>query len=280
MDTAGDTESSEFNPVYINKYNRFRVVHFEAILTRFLHWLTWKPNETILDIGCGTGDLSYKYIYPLLLGSFKKFVCADVSPRMITEAEKRFQGKPKVSFQQLDITKDLEKDQECTYNRVFSIYCVTWLSDQKKAFENVYKLLKPSGECFVVLIRRHGFFESTIFELGQKPKWNKFFQKHENYSFHYRNDPDPIGTVKNLMASVGFVNVKVEFQDSTFGFKDRNEFLGFFKALPNPFNQMTTEQQQDYETEAFDLALKNNLIGEPVNNTDKESFLVIYGQKM
>jgi 16S rRNA A1518/A1519 N6-dimethyltransferase RsmA/KsgA/DIM1 with predicted DNA glycosylase/AP lyase activity len=48
-----------------------------------------KPNDTVLEIGPGTGNLTVK-----ILEKAKKVIAVELDPRMAAEVTKRFQGTP------------------------------------------------------------------------------------------------------------------------------------------------------------------------------------------
>ncbi|XP_055692436.1 juvenile hormone acid O-methyltransferase-like [Lutzomyia longipalpis] len=270
---------TDFKIDLLNKYTRIRDVHLSAYLSKHKSLLKWKPEAKIADIGCGTGDLSYKFIYPQLPKDFSQFVCMDISRDMLQQAKMRFAGKPKVSFEHLDLTAKVEEKNKERFDYVFSAYLLMWIADQRKAFENIYQLLTPGGGCFHVLVNKHPFM-STIFQLVEKSRWKKYVPvRSEMYPFHYATDVDPVGTIKDMMEAIGYVNVKVFIEDSDFTFHSQEEFLGFFRALPNPLKLMSMEEQNDYLTDAVELAFENKIIRK---NTEKEvngSLLVVYGEK-
>uniref|UniRef100_A0A1B0CX55 Uncharacterized protein n=1 Tax=Lutzomyia longipalpis TaxID=7200 RepID=A0A1B0CX55_LUTLO len=87
-------------------------------------------------------------------------------------------------------------------------------------------------------------------------KWKRFVPDSKiMYPFPYRLDPNPVKTITELMKSIGFVNVKVEIRESKFLFRNKEEFIGFIKALPNPLKMMTPEEQEEYIQDAVEAAL-------------------------
>ncbi|XP_055692437.1 juvenile hormone acid O-methyltransferase-like [Lutzomyia longipalpis] len=261
------------------KFSRIRDVHMEAFVEKYKNLLKWKSNERILDIGCGTGDLTYKYVYPLLPPDFSKFILTDVSDEALTKAKEFFDEDPRVEFENLDVVCELQKELEGKFDHIFSAFCLMWINDQKKAFENIYKLLIPGGGCFLVLVSKH-FVPDIVYELLEKPKWKKFVPDVQNaYPFPYRSEADPVKTVEKLMKTVGFVNVKVYLEETTFAFYDEEEFLGFFESFPNPMGCMTPEEKGDYLKEALELAYARKVINKSGRKGESASLMVIYGEK-
>ncbi|XP_055707211.1 juvenile hormone acid O-methyltransferase-like [Phlebotomus papatasi] len=267
-----------YNLRLFKKFNRVRDLHSGLYFKKYGHLLKWKPNESILDIGCGTGDISYKYIYPMLPKDFSRFVCTDISKTMLQQAEQQFSGIPKMQFDILDITGEVE-DKKCTFDHIFCVNCLMWISNQRKAFQNIYDMLKPGGECFLIFVNRQLIIE-TVFQLSERPKWKKFFPDvTKTYPFPYRLDPDPVKTITDMMKLIGYVNTKVYLEKTNFVFHSAEEYLGFITAIPNPLPQMTSEEQENYLKESVELAYELNIIRKSAGDDKTGSFLVVYGKK-
>uniref|UniRef100_A0A1L8DN92 Putative juvenile hormone acid o-methyltransferase-like protein n=1 Tax=Nyssomyia neivai TaxID=330878 RepID=A0A1L8DN92_9DIPT len=256
---------------------QIREVHTKIFIDKYKHWIKWNPKggDTILDFGCRSGQLMHKYIKPIIPSTFSKLVLTDNSQVMLDAAKKLFEDDPKVSCKIMD-------DKMESFDHIFSLFNLMWIADQQKCFERIYELLSPGGDCFLIFVAGSLYME-VITELTGKARWKKFIPNPDAmYPFPYRKDPDPVGSVKKMMESIGFVNINVKLEESLFVFSTIDEFLGFFKALPNPLDKMSAKEQEDYLKQAADLAMAHNLIGDiserKQNDTVSEIF-VIYGRK-
>lgn len=92
------------------------------------------PNEKILDIGCGTGDLTKKIAEA---GAIPTGI--DASPEMITSAKQKY---PNLTFIKADASS-FRSDQ--TFDAVFSNAALHWMKDAEKVIETVASSLKPGG---------------------------------------------------------------------------------------------------------------------------------------
>lgn len=91
-------------------------------------------NETILDLGCGTGDLANQ-----ISKHSPNVVGIDKSYQMINQARKKY---PHIPFAVKDIT---HFDSLQSFDAVFSNATIHWIKQPEKALENIYKYLKPGG---------------------------------------------------------------------------------------------------------------------------------------
>ena len=97
-----------------------------------------KPQERILDLGCGSGELTAKINE--LAGSV---VGMDKSPEMIARAKEQF---PSCDFEVGDVS-DFKFNKP--FDAVFSNATLHWVLDYKKAIANMYSNLADGGRMVV-----------------------------------------------------------------------------------------------------------------------------------
>lgn len=96
--------------------------------------LNAKPGERILDVGCGTGQLTAE------IAQFgAEMVGIDSSPDMIATARNNF---PRVRFEVADVTA-LSFANE--FDVVVSNAALHWVRDQPSAIASISRALKPGG---------------------------------------------------------------------------------------------------------------------------------------
>ncbi|MBA4544648.1 MULTISPECIES: trans-aconitate 2-methyltransferase [Thermoactinomyces] len=96
--------------------------------------LSPKPHETILDLGCGTGDLTNK-----IAQEGAKTLGIDSSPDMINKAREKY---PHLSFEVQDAYQFQSKE---TFDAVFSNAVLHWIKEPTKVIKNIWFNLKPHG---------------------------------------------------------------------------------------------------------------------------------------
>ncbi|SDI90438.1 class I SAM-dependent methyltransferase [Natribacillus halophilus] len=99
-----------------------------------LKWLAAKEGEHIIDLGCGTGQLTSR-----IAESGAKVTGIDHSKAMIEEAKKQF---PAMTFIEADGT-DFQVDTPV--DAVFSNAALHWMTDPQSVIASVSKALKPGG---------------------------------------------------------------------------------------------------------------------------------------
>lgn len=115
-----------------------------------LELLDVKPGERILDLGCGTGDLT-KLIWEKGADVFG----VDASPDMITKAKDKY---PDINFSVADGT-NFHFDE--SFDAVFSNATLHWIHEADKLIDCVYESLKP-GARFVAEFGGKGNMQHMI----------------------------------------------------------------------------------------------------------------------
>lgn len=93
-----------------------------------------QPGETILDLGCGTGDLSHE-----IARTGASVIGMDLSPAMIQQAQNKY---PHLHFA-LANGEDFHFDQ--TFDAVFSNAALHWMTRPHHVIRNVKNALRSSG---------------------------------------------------------------------------------------------------------------------------------------
>ena len=99
-----------------------------------LEFIPKNNEQTILDLGCGTGTLTAQ-----LADLCSKVVGVDSSQNMIDKAKKQFEN---IEFSICDALT-LPFDEE--FDVVFSNAVFHWINDHNALLKNIHKALKPQG---------------------------------------------------------------------------------------------------------------------------------------
>lgn len=99
-----------------------------------LDYIPKKNEQTILDLGCGTGTLTAQ-----LVDLCSKVVGVDSSQNMIEKAQKQFGN---IEFKVCDA---LALPFEAEFDIVFSNAVFHWINDHNALLKNIHKALKPQG---------------------------------------------------------------------------------------------------------------------------------------
>ncbi|MEO7485472.1 MAG: class I SAM-dependent methyltransferase, partial [Ferruginibacter sp.] len=120
----------KWNSTLYDKSHDFVSKFGEGILC----YLNPKPGETILDLGCGTGDLAKEIS---LTGA--NVIGVDSSAEMILSAK----SIPDIEFHQMDAR---ELNFEIQFDKIFSNAVLHWIPEKELVIKKTYSLFKNSGK--------------------------------------------------------------------------------------------------------------------------------------
>lgn len=189
----------------------------KQMLDTFSHQFKWRPDgkDSLLDIGCGSGDVTIDFILPVLPPKFSRLVGADISDAMLNYARQSYQNS-KILFEKLDVGLPLEsKTWSVPFDHVTSFYCLHWVQDQHQAISNIYNLLATEGDCLLVYLASHPYFDVTK-RLSETKRWASYLM--DVFYPPYQHSGNAIDELTNILKTTGFGEFSVQVLDKTFTF--------------------------------------------------------------
>jgi ubiquinone/menaquinone biosynthesis C-methylase UbiE len=150
---------------------------YRSFITKAIQEMDIKPEDQILDLGCGTGRNA------LLMSSYLNekghITGLDISEDMEKQFRARFQNDKRVEFinKRIDQPLDLQK----TYDKVFLSFVIHGFPHEVRSavIENAFEHLKPGGGFFIL--------DFAEFDMDKMPSFHRFvFKKIECiYAFDF-----------------------------------------------------------------------------------------------
>lgn len=204
-----------------------------------------KENERILDIGCGSGQLTFK-IDQLA----KETIGIDSSVEMIRDAQSKFPG---IEFQVADASNfKFEKK----FDAIFSNATLHWVKAHKSAIKCMYENLNPNGK-LVVEFGGKGNVQTIVHQLRQSLH-SRGYIKQSNLDLWYFPS---IGEYSSDLESAGFRVVFAEhydrptqLADNSSGIKDWISMFGnhFFREVSkNHIEEIKNEVQEGVKEKCY-----------------------------
>lgn len=199
--------------------------------TRFFkdrHWTTREFNEllgtgaddqnTLLEVGCGVGNL----IYPLIEDGlkFKRIFACDLSSNAVelTKNNALYSAEKMKVFQTDITTENCFAEVDCSVNIATLIFVLSAIHPGKfrKAVENLYNVLANGG---VVLLRDYGLYDMAQlrFKPGHKIGDNFYMRQDGTRTYYFS-----VEEVADLFRSVGFEILSCDYvQRRTVNLKEK-----------------------------------------------------------
>ncbi|MEB3339617.1 class I SAM-dependent methyltransferase [Okeania sp.] len=195
-------------------------------------------GEKILDLGCGTGHLTYK-----ITTRGAKVIGIDNAPIMIEEAHRYY---PDIKFLVGDgINFELKE----TFDAVFSNAALHWIKEPKKVIHNIWRVLKPGGR-FVTEFGGKGNIKTII---------NGIYEALDAAGYGRNKQLNPwyfpsVGEYANLLESEGFLLTFASLVDRPTKLEDGEYGLGnwirmfascFFVGIPEKKQNIIIDDIKD-----------------------------------
>ena len=163
-------------------YWKRKNAYYHRLVERFLRFHV-PPGRSVLEVGCGTGDL----LHSLSPG---RGVGIDVSPRMIEAARSKY---PSLSFLEGD-AEDLPLSEPFDYVILSDV--IGYLEDVQRAFEELRKVCHPGTR---VIITYFNYLWEPILRAGERLGMKRP-QPYQNWL--------AIGDIQNLLSLTGFQTIR------------------------------------------------------------------------
>ena len=227
-------------------------------LAEHLPNMTWKPDETILDIGCGSGDVTSSLLYPAIPTSISLLHGVDSSSDMVSYASDHH-ATDNVKFSVMDIAeiKHPRNIFPAGFDKIFSLYCLHWIEDLPSAVRNIHDLLVDDGECLVIFLANNPIFRMYRI-MSENIKWTGYMKDVEKYIPVYQDKTDPGSEFGSLLTKTGFSVQYCEAKEISFTFPNKNMLMSSIKSV-NPFlTRIPDELQSSYLSDCVNTLLRLN----------------------
>ncbi|XP_078703570.1 juvenile hormone acid O-methyltransferase-like [Branchiostoma floridae x Branchiostoma belcheri] len=186
----------------------------------------WQEGDTVLDVGCGTGEIS-KYVAQQ--DGVKSVEAFDVSPDMVRHARKNSPHE-KVAYHIADARDELAMKLvwEESFTKAVCFNVLHWIEEKERVIRNVFSTLKHGGE-FLFSVSAGVPAMTVARGIIEYPKWKDAFA---GFTYPVWEWPkgDAIGMQK-LLEDVGFEVITCVNQVFTVKFESDQEEKMFLRPL-------------------------------------------------
>ncbi|KAK5640516.1 hypothetical protein RI129_011327 [Pyrocoelia pectoralis] len=161
----------------------------------------WKENASILDVGCGPGNVTHNFLLPALPKS-ASLTAIDKAADAIHYANEHYGNSSQVTFRQMDIVSP-DPNFSQTFDHIFSFYCLHFIFEQEIALRNIYKMLNFGGDFFFTCAVQCEIFQviSNIFGVE---KWAPYISDYKKHTSPYQHSKEPRYELEQMLLRVGF----------------------------------------------------------------------------
>jgi SAM-dependent methyltransferase len=225
----------------------------------FLKEMKWGSGEKILDHGCGTGQTLTEFILPKAKETSSKVYGVDISASKIKYAKANYSDSS-VEYVQSDLLSKQFPLKDQKFDKVFSIYTLSYIEEAKETVSQIYNLLAPGG--YFVLI---DCVDSAHFKLGdillQDENWGGKGKKVPGipHWHNYEEGHDHQSRFNDMLKAAKFNVLKSEISTSDFTYGSKAELADFIIANDPHKHELHLENAENFRKLESDLV---DLLGE------------------
>ena len=218
--------------------------------TKKLHLLNLKGDESLLDFGCREGKITnYMCKQYIPLGTIHG---VDSSGNFIKHAQQFYGHKPRISFEQTDVTNYTSTKK---YDAVTSFMLLHWVEDYEKILQNIFDALKPGGKALIMTLAETELnFFKAIKEVLQEETWKNYGK---NYQF-----PIYTRSHEQIMSAAQAAGLKINHLElvlDTANFKDESAYQHHYQAMPLTIC-IPAEKKEDFFKQAAERSLPHETL--------------------
>ncbi|SKB71339.1 methyltransferase domain-containing protein [Dyadobacter psychrophilus] len=234
-------------------YNKFKTERFAPFLD-LIALIKIRPDLDVIDLGCGTGELTGK-LAELLPGS--SVLGIDSSAEMLDDA-KAFLNE-QVRFEQNTIEAGI--DTKSKWDLVFSNAAIQWVEDHETLFPSIISNIKPGGQLAVQMpAQHHNVTNQMLLQLSEEDPFEK-----DLAGFHRLSPVLNIEDYARILFEKGGSEITVYEKIYPLVLKDSDAVFEWTSgtALLPYVQKLDGENRQRFVNE-FKLRLKTKFPGSPV----------------
>lgn len=200
--------------------------------------LDLRPDDRVLDIGCGDGRNTAAIAAAVPSG---RVVGTDLSADFIAYAQQHYppQQHPNLRFRQCDMRA---LDHGAEFDVVFSNAALHWVRDHRPVLAGISCALVQGGRCLLQMGGGNNAAEviGAIEALAATKRWSKFFAGFvSTYGFHQPDD------YRRWLLDAGLTPVDVRLIEKDMAHADRAAFVGWLRTAWHPYTSQVPGEERD-----------------------------------
>ncbi|KAK9719290.1 hypothetical protein QE152_g22746 [Popillia japonica] len=240
-----------------------------SILLKYGDYLKWTHcNETILHDGCADGTLTKDILLPYVNGHIEEVWAFD-KWKYIIDAAEQTNPSDKIKYQLYNVMTRNVREMENKFDRIFSLFTAEVIVPNRVLLRKYHKMLKRSGQVFIVLALNTAVVNSIGIQAQQK-KWSRYLKVDkilENYTCN------PLDYFQNLLGETGFKTEYCDLVETSVVIENFSDMLklawpmygSFWKCLPNNLKEEFLKENTQICEEMMTYLCEPNTYRMPVD---------------
>ncbi|XP_070532405.1 juvenile hormone acid O-methyltransferase-like [Ptychodera flava] len=210
----------------------------------------WKEDDVILDIGCGTGEITRMMAER---DNVKEIIGIDISSKAIEFARlnNSIEGKTRYLVADFRKIKDIHSEFQNAFTKVYSNMSLHWMENTEKIFQYIFWCLKEDGVAVCNLGQSSTLL--TIYDNYPKLKrWTKYVQDFDPGIHVFSGNQQDMWDIATWCGFKTSPRV-IKSSSKQYILETRERVKGHLKPLMGPLESIPTSLQDDFLEDCCDL---------------------------
>ncbi|XP_066271838.1 uncharacterized protein [Branchiostoma lanceolatum] len=263
-----------------DQYSQARLPQNSHGLEVLQRYMRWEGGDTVLDVGCGTGEMSQ---YMSRQPGVTSVVGFDLSTDYISYASQR-NSSDKVSYHVANVSdpSTFKSDWSGAFSKVVNLEVLHWVQDKPKALKAMHSCLKPHGELLIVCHADTHRFCKTVSDMTLHPRWKAYLKSFDPKLYPWSSDDFYQGH-SQLLEECGFeVLACGQIEHRPQSFESKGQLRAFMRVSFAQHGHIPQELHEEFFDSLEKVAMERQLLsfsgdGCPQVDDDK---LVVHARKV
>lgn len=240
----------------------------QASALELVKQLVFIKGEHILDIGCGEGKITKEIA---LAHPSIHLVGIDINQTMIELAQKQYQA-ANIEYQVMS-AENIKLPLK--FDRVLSFFCLQWVPNKKRAFQQIAQYLKVGGTFHIIVTDRNESLKKARLHLIAQQKWSNYFKNYKDSTRFIDDDRYVYYCQSNNLRVISF-----EEKPKVLTFQTKHELRSFIKMVTAALTYVPKNMQDEFINELVHLYQEELIKNGEEQNTITYMVKVIHGFKI
>ncbi|XP_066270400.1 juvenile hormone acid O-methyltransferase-like [Branchiostoma lanceolatum] len=240
-------------------------------------YMKWEEGDTVLDAGCGTGEIC-KYISQQ--PGVASVVGFDVSSEFVSYSS-QYNSSTNVLYHVADVSDvtTFKPEWQGAFSKIVSIFVLQWVHGKAEALKAMHSCLKPRGEILLACVSDKSRFCRTWMNMASHPKWKIYLKDFVPNLF-----PWPSGDLANghdnscLLEECGFEVLSCHVKEHGQSFNSKEQWRETFRAVFPHLRYIPKDKHEEFFDDLFETAKSIRFVSADYKTTG--DVLVFHARKL
>ncbi|XP_078606599.1 juvenile hormone acid O-methyltransferase-like [Branchiostoma floridae x Branchiostoma japonicum] len=265
------------NTTTAEHYSRNRSFQHSFGVEVLQQYMKWEGGDTVLDAGCGTGEIC-KYISQK--PGVASVVGFDVSSEFISYAS-QYNSSPNVIYDVADVSdmSSYKPQWLGAFSKTVCLAVLHWVRDKGVALKAMYSCLKSRGEILLSCDTEESRIYRTSRNMSSHPKWKPYLKDFVPNLFMWPSG-DLVNERSRLLQECGFEVLSCHIKEHQQPFESQEKLKETLRAIFPQLHYIPQDRREEFLDDLFQMGKDFHMISTGADCIATNDTLVLHARKL